>query len=516
MARLRQFTYVLVAVLGTCCLAQTAPEASAAEPGPDTAAAQNGKLTVTVGKSLIIDSPLNIQRISVANGDLIEAVAVGPREVLINGKAPGETSLVVWQQGASRLLYDLTVRIGTQRLDAARQQIARDFPDADISVTFDNDTAFVRGTVQNMIAANRVMEIASTLGKTINLLNVKVPDVDPQILLKVRFADVDRSADQQLGANIASAAFNQKTGISTGVGGGTGIDQSGTFSLSNALNIFLFRRDINLAAVIQALESKRLLETLAEPNLLAINGKPASFVQGGEFPFPMVQPGSVGGTVTLAFREFGIRVNFLPTVTPRGTIRLEVAPEVSSLDYSNAVTVMGTTVPALSTRRVQTEVELESGQSFVIAGLMDRTMTETIAKIPGLASIPLLGKIFQSRTQNRNNSELLVIVTPELVRPIPAGKPLPELKYPAPFLTENSAIPKRQPGLDQTGPVPVHPPSDTMPVEQLMELEKQGQPAAAPAVPQFQLVPTGTQPQVNPGLAPAPQPGSGAAGPGAK
>jgi pilus assembly protein CpaC len=481
--------------------AAQSPAAPAA--GQESAPAAPGRLTVTVGKSLIVDSPLNIQRLSVANGDLVEAVAVGPKEVLINGKAAGETSLVVWQQGGNRLLYDLQVRSGTQKLEAARQQIARDFPDADINVTYDNDTAFVRGTVKDVIAADRVMAMVATLGKVVNLLHVRVPDVDPQILLKVRFADVDRSATSDLGANIASGAFNQSTGISTGTGGGTSIDASGAFTLSDALNIFLFRKDLKLGAAIKALESKRMLQMLAEPNLLAINGKPASFVQGGEFPFPMVQPGASGNAVTLAFREFGIRLNFLPEVTPRGTIRLQVSPEVSSLDYTNSVTVMGTTVPALSTRRVQTEVELESGQSFVIAGLLDRTMTDTIARIPGLAAIPLLGKLFQSKSVARNNTELLVIVTPEIVRPIPADKPLPDLSYPEKFLARDSEVPVRQPGLDQTGPVPVHPPTESMPLEQLVQQQKQGQQAAAPSFPQFQLVPMPQAPQnPNPGLTP--------------
>jgi pilus assembly protein CpaC len=505
MARVRQWGRLALPVLAACWLAaaQDAPPA----PGAAADAPQGpGKLTVTVGKSLLIDSPLNIQRISVANGDLIEAVAVGPKEVLINGKAAGDTSLVVWQQGGNRLLYDLTVRPGAQKLEAVRQQIARDFPDTGIGVTYDNDTAFVRGTVKDVVSAERVMSIANTLGKSVNLLHVQVPPVEPQILLKVKFADVDRAATQELGANIASTAFNQSTGISTGTGGGTAVNEAGVFSLSEALNVFLFRRDINLGAAIQALEGRRLLEMLAEPNLLAINGKPASFVQGGEFPFPTVQPSAGGAaTVTISFREFGIRVNFLPNVTPRGTIRLQVSPEVSSLDYTNSVTVMGTTIPSLATRRVQTEIELESGQSFVIAGLLDRTMTETISRIPGLASIPLLGKLFQSRSATRNNTELLVIVTPELVRPLPAEQPVPALNYPQPLMTENTPGLLRHPGLDKTGPVPVNPPAQTMPIEELIEQRKQGQVAPAAAVPQFLVMPMPQgQPNVNPGLGPAP------------
>jgi pilus assembly protein CpaC len=463
------------------------------------------KLIVTVGKSLVIDSPVNIQRLSVANELLVEAVGIGPKEVLINGKAAGETTLIVWQQGGNRLVYDLTVRVSPARLDAVRQQLARDFPNDEINVTYENDTAFVRGTVKDTIAADRVMSMVATLGKAVNLLRVEVPPVETQVLLKVRFANVDRGASTDLGLSIASGAFNQGTAIGTGQFPGPKIDNTGLITFSDALNILFFRRDINLAAAIKALESKRLLETLAEPNVMAINGKPASFVAGGEFPFPMVQGGSGVGAVSIAFREFGIRINFLPKITPRGTIQLQVAPEVSALDYANAVTFQGYTIPALNTRRVQTEVELETGQSFVIAGLLDQRMTETLNKLPGLSNIPLLGKLFQSKSMSRNNSELLVIVTPEVVRPIPADQTLPDLNYPQPFMKQNSQIPMHTPSLDKTGPVPVKP-VESMPVEQLIQQRKEGQPAPAPSIPPYMMVPVPTDPvqQANPGLNPGP------------
>jgi pilus assembly protein CpaC len=327
--------------------------------------------------------------------------------------------------------------------------------------------------------------------------------VEQQILLRVRFCNVDRTASTDLGVSFASGAFNQSTAIGTGQFTGPTVDTFGTVSLSDMLSILLFRKDLNLAASIKALESKNLLETLAEPNLLAINGKEASFLSGGEFPFPMVQPGLGGNTVTIAFREFGIRIKFLPRITPRGTIQLQVAPEVSALDFGNAVIFAGTTIPAMSTRRIQTEVELESGQSFVIAGLMDNRMTETISKIPGLSAIPLLGKLFTSKAISRNNTELLVIVTPEVVRPIPSGQPVPALNYPVTFMTKNSDVEMHTPTLDKTGPVPVKPPTDSIPIEQLIQQRKEGQ-AAPAANPQFLIVPNApVAPSVNPGLTPS-------------
>jgi pilus assembly protein CpaC len=483
----------------TAAKAPQAPGQDAAQPPSN---GTHGKLVVTVGKSLVIDSPLDIRRLSVANGDLAEAVAVNPKEVLINGKMPGETSLIVWQQSGARLIYDLTVRMSNNKLDAVRQQIARDFPKEEINVTFENDTAFVRGTVQDVTAAERVMSMATTLGKTVNLLRVQVPPVEQQVVLKVKFANVDRSAGMQLGVDWASTAFNQTSVIGNGPPIMKEQDGKVGYLIGQAVNIFLQRPDINLAAAITALQSKHVLEVLAEPNLLAISGQPASFLAGGEFPFPIVQPSAGASAISIMWREYGIRLNFQPNVTPRGTIRLKVAPEVSSLDYANAVTVQGQTIPGIATRRVQTEVELDNLQSFVIAGLLDQQATENLSKIPGISAIPVLGKLFQSKTMNRHNSELLVIITPEIVRPIPAGQAPPDLKWPTKFLEPNTdpAL-LSHPGADKTGALPAFQIPQSLPFEQLAQ--KQGQ-AAAPTI--LQLMPAPAPP-----AAPAnPNPGIGA------
>ncbi len=447
---------------------------------PKAAAQDPAKLIVSVGKSLIVDSPLKIRQIATANGDLVESVAIGPKEVLINGKAPGETSLIVWLENDTRLVYDLTVRPGVARLNAIREEIAREAPEGGVTVTMENDTLFVRGKVKDMFCASRVMAIASTLGKAVNLLRVEVPPVEPQILLRVRFADVDRSAAMNLGVDLASGAGNQNSAVGTDAP----MSQTGgpPFLLSQAINLFLFRRDLNLAAAIKALETKNQLQMLAEPNLMVINNTAADFVAGGEFPFPVVQPGAGSNSISIAFKEYGIKLGFHPLVTARGTIRLQVTPEVSALDYANSVTVAGTTVPGTSIRKVHTEVELESGQSFVIAGLMDNQTTETLSKIPGIGDIPLLGKLFQSKSLTRNNSELLVLITPEIVRPIPASQPLPELEFSTPFLPFFGPVIPRQPGLESTGPVPVIPPSESLPFEQLMQLQKPLPPLGAPTV----------------------------------
>ena len=331
-------------------------------PAPPTAARE---LYVTVGKSLLVDSPTIIQRVSVANGTIAEAIATTPREVLVNGKAAGETSLIVWQQNGNRLIFDLIVQPSSARMDNVNRELRTEMGDQKVSVEMEDGVPFLRGTVNDLLTADRAVMIASTLGKPVNLLRVKVPPVEAQILIKVRFADVDRTYSQQLGLNffstgatgtkgsISTGQFSPPaiSGSTTGTNGGTGSNGSAgqtTFNLTNALNIFFFRPDLNLGATIEALQARNWLQILAEPNVLTLNNRPASFLAGGEFPFPTLQGGGAGlGAVTIQFREFGVRINFTPSVTPRGTIRLQVTPEVSALDFANGLTFQGTTIPGL-------------------------------------------------------------------------------------------------------------------------------------------------------------------------
>ena len=438
------------------------------------------ELSVTVGKSLIVSTAQPIERISVGYNDVAEATAVSPREVLVNGKTTGETSLIVWEQGGNKLFFDLIVRQNTflneVRLDSVRRELKKELPASKVNLSFENETVFLRGTVDDLTSANRAAAIAGTLGKTVNLLYINVPPPEKQILLKVRFASIDRSIMNQLGLNlISTGATNTIGSVTTGQFSPPTVNPtSNTFTLTNALNVFLFRPDLNLAATIEALEAKGLTEILAEPNVLAVNGHLATFLAGGEFPYPILQGGGAGlGTVTIAFREFGVRINFIPTITPRGTIRLDLAPEVSALDFAQGLQFQGVVIPGLTVRRVRTNIELSPGQSFAIGGLLDRRLTDTINKIPLLGDIPILGKIFQSRSLQKNNTELLVLVTPELVRPIPEGQPTPELNFPKAFLKTDTAKPLHTPGMDATGPVPVTPPHEAIPLEQMIESLKQ-------------------------------------------
>ena len=446
---------------------------------------------------MLVDSAHQITKVALGSGDIAEATAVSPSEIMVNGKAPGETTLIIWETGGSRQFFNVKVGASSfasnDRMDSLRRELRTELPGQTVKVNSENGLVFLRGTVKDLNASDRAVQIASTAGKVVNLLYVNVPPPAPQILLKVRFASVDRTLSKQFGINIFSLGaantigsvttqqFNPPgiTGGGVGNGGSTGgSGSSPTATLSNLLNIFIYRPDINLGAAIKALEAQGVVQMLAEPNLLTANGKEASFLAGGQYPYPVVQgvSGSATSAVTIQFQEFGVRLRFIPTVTPRGTIHLQVAPEVSSLDYANGITISGFTVPALEVRKVKTDVELNEGQSFVIGGLLDNRVTQNLSKIPFLGDIPVLGKFFQSIDKTRTNTELIVIVTPEIVAPIPVGAPVPGLKYPEEFLPSNSNIPMTNPGASVTGVQPLPAAPATMPVEELIQSMKAEKP----------------------------------------
>jgi pilus assembly protein CpaC len=255
-----------------------------------------------------------------------------------------------------------------------------------------------------------------------------------QIALQIVFAELDRTRADSFGVNLLSTGAGNTPGrITTGQAGSANPTQlqgtSSSFNLTDALNIFAFRPDLNLGATIKDLENQGVLQILARPNLVASDGKEAKFVVGGEFPVPVIQAGATPGAITVQYREFGIRLTFLPKITPTGTVAMHLAPEVSTLDQANGVVISGFSIPALSTRRVETDIEIRPGQSFVIAGLLDDRVTENLSRLPGLANIPLFGELFRSRDRNKTRTELVVVVTPELRYPLPdnTAPPLPEM-----------------------------------------------------------------------------------------
>jgi len=387
-------------------------------------------IRLTVGKSIVIDYPTDISRISTSNPDIVDASPVTAREILVHGKSFGTVTLVVWSKAGQRNFYNITVE---QNLEPLRKLLKETFPKEDIHIQSSRDSLAMTGRVSSKDVADRAAALATPFAKTIvNNLQIAMP-VEKQILLRVKFAELDRSADQQFGINLVSTGAGNTVGrITTGqfpaptptqvTNPLPGIPNTNSFNITNALNIFAFRSDINLGAFIQALQNRNLLQILAEPNLVTTSGKEASFLVGGEFPIPVLQGGANSGAITIQFREFGVRLNFNPTVTENNTIRMYVKPEVSSLDFTNALSFNGFTIPALSSRKMETNVELGEGQSFVIGGLIDNRLTETVARIPGLSSIPILGNFFKSKETNRTNTELIVLVTPEITMPLQPGE----------------------------------------------------------------------------------------------
>jgi pilus assembly protein CpaC len=461
--------------------AQTSPPVS--EPVGISTQDSANDLYVAVGKTVLVDCAKPVARVAIGLGDIAEASAISRTEIMVNGKAPGETSLIIWDTRGGRQFFNVTVHpsasLSNDGQDAIRRELRMELPGQPLKVSFEDNAVFLRGTVKDLTSSKRAVQIASIGGKVVNLLNVDVPSSDPQILLKVRFASVDLSKEIQLGMNLFSTGFgNTIGGISTGQfspptltipTGGVPL----TASTTSDLNLFAFVPGLNLGATIQALMQRGIVEILAQPNIVATNGKEASFLAGGEYPYPVVQGGAAGtaASVTIEFQEYGVRLNFIPTITPRGTIRLQVAPEVSSLDFTNAVQISGFEVPAIATRKMKTEVELADGQSFAIGGLLDNRDSETFSKVPFLGDIPILGKFFQSEQITKNKTELIVIVTPEIVAPIPAQAALPELKYPGTFLPPNSGIPMNTPDAKTAANTPA-PAPPTIPVEKLVDSMK--------------------------------------------
>jgi len=433
-------TFSVVILLALVNLGSQERRAFAAEAGagaPQAAAPSVEALHLLVGRSLVITSQSRIFRISVADPTIVDALVVSPTQILISGKSPGVASLVIWDETGQSQTFDAYVDIDVSELKGKIRQI---LPDEPVRVEARGGVITLSGLVSSQAVADHILAVAQAMSprkeNVVSLLQVPTP-TDGEVLLEVKFADIDRSVLSQFGANLLSTSpaktvFTTSTGQYSppAVQSGETITGSSTststtaissagipITLGQLLNVFIFRSDINLGVAIQALEERNLVQILAEPNVLAETGKEATFLAGGEFPFPVVQ-GATGGVpvVTIQFREYGVKLAFTPVITPEGLIHLKVAPEVSSLDYTNALTIQGFTIPSLATRGVKSEMILKDGQSFVIAGLVNNQVVEQFSKIPGLGDLPILGQFFKSRSVSKSQDELLVLVTPHIVR----------------------------------------------------------------------------------------------------
>jgi len=423
-------------------------------PSPSDQSEPSGSapLRVLVGKSLLINTKGDrIRRISVTDSAVADAIPISPTQILVHGRSAGEVSLLIWDELERSRSFDLRVDVD---VSAANEEIQSIFPDERITLTPSRSAIVLSGHVSTEDVSKRVSAVAEAYSK--NVVNALTfgPVGAQEVLLEVKFAEVDRTALTQVGINIFSTGAGNTIGnVTTGQfgttqlsglsAGGTSTSNTVTPTINDLLNVFLFRPDINLGVVVKALQQKNLLQILAEPNLIAMNGKEASFLAGGEFPFPVVQPSAGTTSVSIQFKQFGVQLKFTPIITPAGNIHLKVAPEVSTLDFANGVVISGVTIPALSTRRAETEFELQDGQSFVIAGLMDNRVTNIISKVPGLGDIPVLGNLFRSKSYQKNKAELMVLCTVHRVAPSTTLPAVPT--GPAPLL-DKEKFDKTQPG----------------------------------------------------------------------
>ena len=413
-------------VASTATAAPTAGPAAMTETPTD--------VDLLVGRSTVLNVGAPIARVSLTVPDVADAMVTAPGQLLIHGKQPGTISLFVWDRGGAIKTYEVRVR---RDLTSLSQQLKQLFPGETITAVGSGKDVVLSGTVSGQYVIDKAASVAGGYVEkkenVVNLLKQQEGVASNQVMLRVRFAEVSRSAVMELGASLFTGPTGYKDVIarsSTQQFSGPDFNElsrsadidgnltgaSGKYSLSDFLNLFVFSNKYNIGTVIKALKEKGLFESLAEPNLIATNGKEASFLAGGEYPYPVVQGGGSMNSVTIMFKEFGIRLNFTPTVLGGDLINLKVRPEVSSLDFANAVTVSGFRVPALSTRRTETEVELRDGQTFAIAGLLNNTVQDSMRKIPGIGDIPILGWLFKSRGIQKAQTELVVMITPTIVR----------------------------------------------------------------------------------------------------
>jgi pilus assembly protein CpaC len=421
-------------------------------------------IALVEGRGELLQFPTDISKVVIAEPKIADAIVVSPREVMVNAKGVGHTTLIVWETPADPSRYEIEVVKDTSEWDAFQKEIASAAGPDKVSVTGSGETVVLSGSVQSTEVSKRLAGIAQTRAKTVvNLLQTPPAPEPREILLKVTFAAVNRVALTQIGFNLFSTNDKLIGALSTQQFPpprfGQLQEQSGTLpstsvNFSDLLNLFAFRPDLNFGATIKALQERDLLEILAEPNLIALEGKDASFLAGGSFPFPTLTTTPTGGStapvITVQFKPFGVKLDFTPTITPQGSIDLKVAPEVSSLDFSNAVTLEGFTIPALSQRRAETEVILKDGESFAIAGLIDNRVTEIMEKLPIIGDLPIIGRLFRSRSTQKSKDELLVVITPHFVKPLSAEEKAKLPEMPASFLPD-APPPKKKKG-DKTPP----------------------------------------------------------------
>jgi pilus assembly protein CpaC len=427
---------LVIAILHTTTIdAQVRTVAAASVAAAAAGEAESTPVALVVGRSTVLNTATPIARVSLTSADIADALVTSSTQLLVHGKAPGTISMFVWSREGAVHRYEVVVGRDVERLSTQMQQL---FPNEKIEIRSSGRDVVLAGTVSSKEIAEKAVSLSAGFVEkredVVNLLQVAAPRTN-QVLLRVRFAEVSRSALTELGLSL----FTGPTGINNTLGrvttqqfpgnsyedlswsknstswGSPVQESSGKVTFSDFLNLFVLSEKYDLGMLIRALQTRGLFQSLAEPNLVAESGKEATFLAGGEFPIPVAQGSGANMSVSVQFKEFGIRLGFTPQVDG-DRIHLKVAPEVSTLDFGNAVVMSGFRIPALSTRRTATELELRDGQTFAIAGLMNNTLSSTMQKIPGIGDIPVLGYLFRSKAAQKNRTELVVMITPQILR----------------------------------------------------------------------------------------------------
>ncbi len=406
---------IIVLVAAPQAQVQSVSYSGDGRPAP---AAATSTIDLLVGRSTVLNVGATIARVSLTVPDVADALVTNPQQILIHGKAPGTISLFVWEKTGAIRTFEVVVR---RDLSVLANQLRQLFPGEPISVTGSGKDVVLSGKVSTPYVVEKAAEVAVAYAEkkenVVNLLKMQEGIASNQVMLRVRFAEVSRSAMQELGASYFANNYEQEWFGRVGTEQFPGPTfQDGKLLFSDFLNLFVFNAKEGVGGVIKALSNKGLFQSLAEPNLIAVDGKEASFLAGGEYPYPVATPSAGAMAISIMFKEFGVRLNFTPTILGDEMVRLKVRPEVSALDFSNAITLQGFRIPALSTRRTETEVELQNGQTFAIAGLLNNTLNQSMSKVPGIGDIPILGLLFRSRAHQKNQTELVVMITPYIVR----------------------------------------------------------------------------------------------------
>jgi pilus assembly protein CpaC len=407
--------------------------AALAAPVPSAFAEGSKSIRVFANQSLVLTTEKEVRRISVARPETADVMAITPTEVLVIGKAPGKTTLVYWTEpeGSAPRVFDVTVDVD---LDAAREELRKIAPGETFDVSAAGETLVLRGTVTDNTVIARIAEGAKSFSKSVtNLLTARR---SPQVLLQVRVSEVDRTKARELGFGALFEGKDLRGSVSVPGSfnpffGNLRDQQVGNvgpnFTFSDAMNLFVAKPGSfpGFAGLIRVLDEKGGIKTLAEPNLVVENGGEGKFLVGGEFPI-VYQSGGAANGVSVVYKEFGIRLHFQPRVADNGEVNLKVSQEVSELDFANGVILSGFQIPALKSRKTESSLQLGDGQTFVMAGLLDRRVTKHVARFPVLGDLPILGALFRSTRYSNDETELMVMVTPKVVRPLEKGE-LPKL-----------------------------------------------------------------------------------------